>query len=302
MKYRTVALTFTVFISSMTGAIAEQKLYVGIAGDPAAAIGISMSNGRLTTRISGPKTGIAGWATLADAAGKIYVVSPGGYHGNNSGKISVFASGGNGNIAPIYEITCGSLNRAWDAEVDSAGNLFVTRMGGVSIFAPGARGCVHVHRSIEGPATQLTEPTGIALDANNNVYVSDQSGEVAVFSASSAGNSTPIRIIKGSKTGFSGPEGVAVDGAGYVYVTNYNTNTVGIFAPSQHGNVAPVRSIGGSRTLLNVPVGIRVASDGKVYVSNYGGNITVYARSANGNAAPIGQITMSFPFELHLAK
>jgi sugar lactone lactonase YvrE len=70
-------------------------------------------------------------------------------------------------------------------------------------------------------------PTGIAFDAQGNVYVSYYySSDVVKYSASG----TKLSTIS---NGISQPEGIAVDGSGNLYVANTGTHDITKFSPSQ---------------------------------------------------------------------
>jgi sugar lactone lactonase YvrE len=99
---------------------------------------------------------------------------------------------------------------------------------------------------IAGAATGLFAPTGITLDANNVIYVTDPdngSPSVRIFAAGANGNVAPTRVIAGALTQLSNPLDVKVDAAGNVYVTDSGANKLLIFGPTASGNVAPIAAI-----------------------------------------------------------
>ncbi len=113
---------------------------------------------------------------------------------------------------------------------------------------------------ISGANTGLSGPLGIAIDANDNIYVANLlGGTVTVYAANSNGNATPISTI--SSPTLQAPEGVALDSQGKIYVTNnpqlgpYRPSVV-VFAPGSNGNVTPIETISGNATGLNNPLGI----------------------------------------------
>ncbi|HEY3729142.1 MAG TPA: putative Ig domain-containing protein [Solirubrobacteraceae bacterium] len=76
-------------------------------------------------------------------------------------------------------------------------------------------------------------------------------------------------------------------------VANTAANAVSFYAglPGTVSKQAPTRKISGAATGLHAPIGLASSNTGVLYVSNRGANsITVYAASANGNAAPIRTI------------
>ena len=100
--------------------------------------------------------------------------------------------------------------------------------------------------NISGAATGLIAPTGIALDANNVIYVADPDNgvpSVRIFAAGANGNVAPIRVISGALTQLSNPVDVKVDSAGNIYVADFGANKLLIFGPGASGNVAPTVAI-----------------------------------------------------------
>lgn len=99
---------------------------------------------------------------------------------------------------------------------------------------------------IAGAATGLIAPTGITLDANNVIYVTDPDNgnpSVRIFAAGANGNVAPTRVIAGALTQLSNPLDVKLDAAGNIYVTDSGANKLLIFAPAANGNVAPLVAI-----------------------------------------------------------
>lgn len=99
---------------------------------------------------------------------------------------------------------------------------------------------------IGGALTGLIAPTGITLDSNNVIYVTDPDNgvpSVRVFAAGSNGNVAPVRVISGTLTQLSNPLDIKVDSAGNIYVTDAGANKLLIFGPGANGNVAPAVSI-----------------------------------------------------------
>ena len=148
----------------------------------------------------------------------------------------------------------------------------------------------------------LCNPTGIAVDAAKNIYVTNSgvdgnpSYSVAVYPPGSDGQVAPSSVIAGSATGLDIPQGIALDGTGNIYVVNDGSNngdadSVTVYPAASSGNAAPSAVISGPGTGLNLPDGVAIFS-GKIYVSNYGNNsVTVYPVGSNGNSAPSATIS-----------
>jgi sugar lactone lactonase YvrE len=233
-----------------------------------------------------------------DPAGTIYVAD------ESTNSIDVFAAGTNGNVAPIRTIS-GSLTGITgpfgpdDVKVNAAGNIFASNFNGNSIteYAPGASGNVAPICTIAGSNTGLANNDDISLASDGTLYVGNFAGSspVEVFAPGACGNVSPIRTIAGSSTGLGQVDGLGVDAAGNLYVDNTTGGSVEVFAPGANGNVAPIRTIAGAMTGLSAPDDVVVGFTGQIYVtdgfSSGVNNVLVFAPGANGNVAPIQNIS-----------
>ena len=257
-------------------------------------------------QLSGSNTGLKDvWAVAVDDARNIYAAN----HNSNSyfhGDLSVYASGSNGNVAPIATIEGGtSVDEMFNPSgiaLDAAGNIYATgwSSNSVSVYAPGANGKPTPIQYIEGGNTGLSQPSSLAVTPEGMAYVTNwNSMAVTVYAPGANGDVAPIRTISGSKTGIYHPSSVAVDRKGMIYVSSAEQGSpagccVTVYAKGANGDVAPIRTISGSNTELDGPNGIAVDSDDNVYVSDFLNNsVTEYAKNANGNAAPIRTISGS---------
>jgi len=107
--------------------------------------------------------------------------------------------------------------------------------------------------TIAGANTLLVNPTGICLDANGLIYVSDSGRKaVLVFAASASGNVAPTSQISGALTGFVTPSDVKVDTSGKIYVADSGAGKIFVFAAGASGNVAPATTYLASGTLVGI--------------------------------------------------
>ncbi len=119
-------------------------------------------------------------------------------------------------------------------------------------------------RVLTGAATQLNQPSGIAIDAVNKLIVSNTGGNsITVYVNASAvnGNVAPAVTLSGANTTLSAPSQVAVNKSSTlveVFIANANGNNVPIFSNlgGTSGNVAPSRNILGGSTGLSLPAGV----------------------------------------------
>ncbi len=179
-------------------------------------------------------------------------------------------------------------------------HLYVADFGNstATVTLLSANGNVPPIINLGGANTQISQNYGIAVDATKNIYASNlRSPVLTVYAAGATGNVAPIRTITGGNTGLSGPLGLAVDAAGDLYCSNFFGTTVTVYGPGANGNATPIRTISGSNTALGNAYGIALDAAGKLYVvdnlSQFGGTdeLTVYAAGANGNVAPLQNIT-----------
>jgi sugar lactone lactonase YvrE len=168
---------------------------------------------------------------------------------------------------------------------DSSGNLFVsdyvnsairkiTPTGAVTTFA----GTLGQPASVDGQGTtaRFNGPTGLAIDAANNIYVAD-SGNFTIRKITPAGYVSTVAgrpMIEGATNGpatsaeFEDPEGVAVDASGNLYVSDGGGNTIReVSAAGTVSTLAGSATSGaadgtGTAAGFNYPTGIAVNAAG----------------------------------------
>jgi len=121
---------------------------------------------------------------------------------------------------------------------------------------------------------QLDFPVAVAIDANRNAWITNQSGDT-VTTISADGS------LVNSYACCDGPAGIATDQYGYVWIANYYGSSVS--AVSTTGSIVSSSLTGGG---IDYPQGIAVDGAGTVWLTNYRGN-SVSALSGEG-AAPMG--------------
>jgi sugar lactone lactonase YvrE len=228
------------------------------------------------TFISNPG-GIAYWA------GRLYVTNLA------KDSITVYPAGANGSISPI--VTIQGENTSLDSPTaitfDSNGNIYVANAGkgggghdSITKYAAGSSGDVAPVAEITGAHTQLSSPTGIALDSSGDIYVANQSptanepDSITVYSPNSAGNAAPIRVISGALTKLSSLSGIAIDSSGNIYASSLGVEgssgaDILIFAAGSNGNVAPIFEIDGDCAGLKPTGPIALDASANIYVGGY---------------------------------
>ena len=142
----------------------------------------------------------------------------------------------------------------------------------------------------------LIGPYGLAIDASNDLFISDYTGEdVIELSAScvseeegTAGANLGCQVLVASVSSWSGhPEGIALDGSGDVFLAAYSGTVPSVLVAE-----VPVGSYGCSTTAcltgigygLNQPAGVAIDAAGDVIITDRG----------NGRALKVRQNSFSF--------
>ncbi len=181
--------------------------------------------------------------------------------------------------------------------------------GAIRVYGATATGDTLPDRLIAGQATQLSQPTDIAVNTRGEMYAVNtnwrSAGWITVHSSGADGNAAPIRTISGPNTLLRQPIKLAIGTGDTVFVLNafnlgkYGTAnvTVTVYGPKAAGNIDPVRTITvtGGQTVRGgrFPTGIAVDARGSVYLSDYGSNfVSVYGPGAKGAVLPARRIRL----------
>ncbi|WP_377154818.1 NHL repeat-containing protein [Roseateles sp. UC29_93] len=175
-----------------------------------------------------------------------------------------------------------------------------------------------------GVNATFTNPAGVAVDGNGNVYVADSNnnlirkitpaGDVTTLAGSLASGATDGN---GAAARFSAPFGVGVDGSGNVYVADTSNNLIRKITPA--GDVTTLAGSGaqgadngfGVLAKFTLPVGVGVDSVGNVYVADTtnhlirkitpAGDVTTLAGSGQAGAANGNGLSAAFNYPAGVA-
>ncbi len=172
---------------------------------------------------------------------------------------------------------------------DTRGNIYIADQLGQNIRKISISGEVSLlaggnesgYQNGMGNAARFSSPSGIAIDASGNVYVSDQnnhcirkitpSGLVSTL----AGNGSPGYTDGASDIArFKYPAGLAVDPKGNVYVADRGNNTVRMISPNGTvSTLAGTRATGfadgpAASAVFNAPTGLAIGSSGDVFIAD----------------------------------
>ncbi len=168
----------------------------------------------------------------------------------------------------------------WDSnkiyKINAAGNLSVLAGNGAAGWNDGL-----------GPAATFSQPDALALDAEGNLYVGDQSNNLIrkvtpaglVTTLAGTPNGVGATNGTGSSATFNGPRGMAVDNAGNVYVADQANNLIRKITPagvvSTYAGSGAAGSQNGASALasFNTPTGVALDAAGNLYVSDSENNM-----------------------------
>lgn len=255
-----------------------------------------------------PVQTLSGSNTQLDNPAGITVHGDALYVANAGGSITIYPAFTGGNLRPTNFIR-GNITQLTGPSmiaVDSTGDIFVTNNGArnaggvdsIVAFAPTAAVNVYPSEWIAGTVTRLSQPNGIALDANGDIFVANTGNDTVtayapVYTKFNPANVAPFMILGGSSTGLNAPVGLAIDSSGRLWVGNRGNDTLEIFAPNAFGNARPIFTIAGAATLLAAPQEISFDSFGQLDVAN--------ADTDAGSIAVFGVLPFPFPPSSNIA-
>ncbi len=213
------------------------------------------------------------YGVAVDNSGNVYVSdnSGGDIRKISNGSVTTFATG---------------FSSPWGLSVDAGGNVYVadeshyqikkiTPAGVVSVLAGnGTSG------EVDGPgaSAEFKSPSGVAVDASGNVYVSDeygytirkitQSGGVSVTTLAGVANTSGYVDGAGTTAEFYYPYGLAVDSLGNVFVADEDNNVIRKITPA---------GVVSTFTSSYYPNAIAIDSSNNVYVADDHNNIIEYS-------------------------
>ncbi len=272
--------------------------------------------------IGGPQTKIEFQCGLYvdQTTGEIYAVN-----NDTVDTLVIFSRNAKGNVPADRELTTphGTFGIAVD---EGRQELFLTvqHSSAVVVYNKMAKGKDAPLRTLQGNATRLADPHGIALDTKRKLMFVTNHGSIREFRAGTPGETAgqpsrrtipgsgrmvpssitvypidargdapPLRVITGPKTQMNWPTGLAMDEErGELYVANDMGDSVLVFRSDAEGDAAPVRVLKGPKSTLKNPTGVFLdMKNSELWVSNFGNHsATVFRLTADGDTAPLRTI------------
>jgi uncharacterized protein (TIGR03437 family) len=217
---------------------------------------------------------------------------------NPQGIIGTFAGAGPTAPSPGTQATSVRLSLPSSVAVDTFGNVYfsdtsanrirrVASDGAISTIAgadePGMRGD-------DGPAARaiLNNPTGIAFDGENNLYIADTgnnrirkitaSGQISTVAGGGATTADKSAALEAK---LIQPTAVATDRNGNVYIAETGGNKIRLLT-----RAGVLTTLAGSRLNLQQPRGLRFSETGDIVFADSGSN-TIRRLSLNGELVTI---------------
>ncbi len=273
-----------------------------------------------SNELAGPK------GITIDTSNNLYVVNGSGSNIlqiSPAGFVSVFAGclSCTGNTDGFG--TWARFNSPTGIAIDSNNNLYVADTGNhiirkitpagnvTTIAGSGVAG----NTDGTGTSAKFSAPRGIAIDNNDNLYVTDYNnhrirkitptGNVTTFAGSTNGQIDG----QGTAAKFSYPSGITIDGNGNLYVTDINT--IKVISPTGYvstlsGNYAYDYIDGvGTSARFNMPLAIFADSNGDLLISDSNNNrirkltlssSVVSTFAGNGTAGDVNGTTLNSSF------
>lgn len=261
--------------------------------------------------IGGSNTSMNGPRYLAfDSTKRLYVTNFNS--GTQSGSVTIYQTYATGNVLPLnaLPLTAGAQPHgialfpqdvSYAVAITSPGSFFTSAVDVVSVAGNSVR------FNIAGSNTGLSAPSGVAVDANSNLYVANSgNASVTVYALPSptptasptatpaptptpsgspspgpsptpaSDNLTPVTTISGASTGLVTPFGASIDANGNLYVADVGNSAgqapkilvfKGPFAAGAQ-NIAPSATI--TSATMVYPTDVKVDSAGNIYVVDAG--------------------------------
>ncbi|HYR84925.1 MAG TPA: hypothetical protein VE422_12665 [Terriglobia bacterium] len=200
--------------------------------------------------------------------------------------LPVFSRKAKGNVAPDRLLA--TAHRTWGITADETRQELYTTVqfpSAVVVYRKTAVNAEAPLRMLEGDATELADPHGIALDMKNDLMIIANHGHRRFYGGAAVSTLTETweEWIGKSTADLNSLPRRYLPGLG-----KFEMPSINIYARGASGNTPPLRVIKGSKTQLNWPSHVAVHEDrGEIFVANDAeDSILVFRTSDGGDVAP----------------
>jgi DNA-binding beta-propeller fold protein YncE len=203
----------------------------------------------------------------------------------------VFSREARGNAVPDRVLA--TPHRTWGIAADELRNeLYLTLQepSAVIVYRKTASGAEAPLRMLEGDATELADPHGIAIDVKNDLMIIANHGHRQFYGGPAVSTWTGTWEEWIHRTGLEEHLGLRMLPRRYRSELGgrFELPSINIYAREATGNTAPLRVIKGPRTQLNWPSHVAVHEGrGEIFVANDADDaVLVFRTSDRGDVAP----------------
>ena len=240
----------------------------GLAIDPAGFVYVADQANHRICKFTHTGEFVLAWGSYGTGPGQFHAT--GGIDADETGRVfvsdlyndrvQIFTSGG------VFLNQIEHLSRPYDVAVGPSGTVYVADTENSRIAKFAADGSFIGELGLGGG-----NPTGVAVDAEENLYVADDwyvHDWVAKYDP--AGNLLMTIGSVGPEPGqLNGPAGLAIDAAGNIYVADHGNSRVQKFGPT--GSLLSYwGTYGTGNGQFNVTLDVALGPDGSIYVSDTG--------------------------------
>jgi DNA-binding beta-propeller fold protein YncE len=215
------------------------------------------------------------------------------YSANNDtdSVLMAFKYEANGEVPPARKVEAAARG-TWGVALDLKNDeiaVTVEHINQVEVYRREAKEKDKPLRIIQGPHTGMSDPHGIAVDAEHDeLFVANHTSYHEVGTGEADPNAASAAFARGEEA----PQDLRERIEPRVSKGKFVEPSIRIYSRTANGDVAPIRVIQGPKTHLDLPMKIVVDSaHNEIFVANSGSSsILVFNRTANGNVAPIRAI------------
>jgi DNA-binding beta-propeller fold protein YncE len=196
----------------------------------------------------------------------------------------VFSREARGNASPDRQLA--TPHRTWGIAADEMRQelyLTIQNPSAVVVYRKGASNFEAPLRFLEGDATELADPHGIAVDVKNDLVVITNHGHRQFY-----GGAAVSTLKEPWQEWIAVPNNLNGLPRRYLPGGRFDPPSINIYRRGASGNTAPLRVIKGSRTQLNWPSHVAVHEGrGEIFVANDAeDSVLVFRITDNGDVAP----------------